>query len=198
MDKIEIKRIIEKSKDDHLKTLSYINTGDFNSKLSESIDIIYESLQSKGCIFTCGNGGSFSDAQHFTAELVIRYKRDRYPLSSITLGSNFSNLSACSNDYSFDEIFKREYIALSKINDILLAISTSGNSRNIRNIIDYADQKKRKWILLTSDKIIDNPKNGIIIKFPFTSTAAVQESHIFTLQLICKAIDDLILGTDLD
>ena len=143
---------------------------------------------------SCGNGGSFSDAQHFTAELVVRFERDRNPLSSITLGSNFSNLSACSNDYSYEEIFKREYKAISKDNDVLIAISTSGRSKNIINLINYAIEKKRKFIFLTSDKFQKNLKGGVVINFPFTTTAAVQESHIFTLQLICKSIDDLIIG----
>jgi len=104
----------------------------------------------------------------------------------------------CSNDYSYEYIFEREYKALSKNKDSLLAISTSGNSPNIRKVIDYAKLKKRNWILLTSDKIKDEPDGGIVIKFPFTTTAAVQEAHIFTLQLLCRSIDDLILGKELN
>ena len=158
--------------------------------------MIHQSIKNHGCIFTCGNGGSFADAQHFTAELVVRYKRDRNPISSITLGCNSSNLSACSNDYSYDDIFLREYEALGKDKDVLIAISTSGKSKNILKILDYADKNNRKWILLTSSKIDDCPTNGIVIAFPFFSTAAVQECHIFTLQLICRILDDLILGKD--
>ena len=167
-------------------------------KFSDSLKMIFNSIQNQGCILTCGNGGSFSDAQHFTAELIVRYKRDRDPLPSITLGCNSSIISACSNDYSYEYIFERDYKAISKDNDTLLAISTSGNSPNIRKTLEYANDKRRNWILLTSDKIKNEPKGGIVIKFPFLSTASVQEAHIFTLHLICRSIDDLILGNELN
>ena len=111
---------------------------------------------------------------------------------NITLGSNFSNLTACSNDFSFDDIFQREYQALSNSDDSLIVISTSGNSSNIKKIIEYAKNKKRNWILLTSNKTSENNNDGIIIPFPFTSTAAIQECHIFTLHILCRALDDLI------
>ena len=196
MNNLNVERIIKKSFKDHIETLAYVNSKEFHENFSNAIENIYETLKNGGCIFTCGNGGSFSDAQHFTAELVVKYKRERAPLSSLTLGSNFSNLSACANDYSFDEIFKRDYMAISNDRDILLAISTSGNSKNIRNIVDYASYLERNWILLTSDRIENKPEGGIVFDFPFTTTAAVQEAHIFTLHLICRAIDDLILGVE--
>ncbi len=198
MDDINLSEIIDKSLRDHYATMSFAESINFNAKFSDALKMIFESIKNGGCIFTCGNGGSFSDAQHFTAELIVRYKRDRNPISSLTLGCNLSNLSACSNDYSYEYIFEREYKALSKNKDSLLAISTSGNSPNIRKVIDYAKLKKRNWILLTSDKIKDEPDGGIVIKFPFTTTAAVQEAHIFTLQLLCRSIDDLILGKELN
>ncbi len=193
---LSISGIIDQSLKDHKSTISYVESNDFNVKFSDSLKMIFDSIQNQGCIFTCGNGGSFSDAQHFTAELVVRYKRDREPLSSITLGCNLSNISACSNDYSYEYIFERDYKALSKKEDTLIAISTSGNSPNIRKVLNFANEKKRNWILLTSDKIKNEPSGGIVIKFPFSSTAAVQEAHIFTLHLLCRSIDDLILGNE--
>ena len=196
MDNLNISEIIDKSLKDHQSTISYVESNDFNVKFYDSLKMIFNSIQNQGCILTCGNGGSFSDAQHFTAELVVRYKRDREPLSSITLGCNLSNISACSNDYSYEYIFERDYKAISKIEDTLIALSTSGNSPNIRKVLNYANEMKRNWILLTSDKIKNEPSGGIVIKFPFSSTAAVQEAHIFTLHLICRSIDDLILGNE--
>ncbi len=196
MNNKDIKNLIKKSSEDHNKSFSYVLTDNFAQKFTDSLNMIYESIDSGGCILTCGNGGSFSDAQHFTAELMVRYKRDRKPISSITLGCNSSNMSACSNDYNFEDIFRREYIALSKKEDTLLAITTSGNSQNIKKILDCASIKNQNWILLTSDKLKERPKGGIIIEFPFTSTAAVQECHIFFLQLICRALDFMILGSD--
>ena len=195
MDNFNLKKIIQDSINDHEKTFLYVNSQEFYEKIKNTIDMVYESIQRGGSILTCGNGGSFADAQHFTAELVVKYNRDREPISSITLGCNLSNLSACANDYSFEKVFKREYIAIGKKNDTLIAISTSGNSKNIREVLDYANDNKLKWIFLTSDSVINEPKGGIVFKFPFSTTAAIQESHIFTLQLICKAIDDLILGS---
>lgn len=196
MFELDLKNLIRKSIEDHKKSFSYVLTEQFEQKLQESIELVFESIKNEGCIFTCGNGGSFADAQHFTAELVVRYNRHRDPLSSITLGCNSSNLTACSNDFNFDDIFKREYMSQNNESDMLLAISTSGNSKNIRNVLDYAASKNRNWIFLTSDKILDKPKGGIVIEFPFTTTAAVQECHIFYLQLLCRAIDSLLIGPE--
>ena len=196
MDNKDIQNLIRKSTDDHNKSFSYVFTSQFEKNFEKVLNMVFKSINSGGCIFTCGNGGSFSDAQHFTAELIVRYKRDRKAIPSITLGCNSSNLTACSNDYKFDDIFTREYSGLSKKEDTLIAISTSGNSKNIINILNYAISKNRNWILVTSDKLKERPKGGIIIDFPFTSTAAIQECHIFFLQLICRAIDFKILGDE--
>lgn len=196
MNNKDIKNLIKKSSDDHNRSFSYVFTEQFERKFKASLEIISNSISTGGCVFTCGNGGSFSDAQHFTAELIVRYKRHRDPLPSITLGCNSSNLSACSNDFNFEEIFRREYSALSKQEDALIAISTSGNSRNILNILNYASSKNQNWILLSSDKLEQRPEGGVIIEFPFTTTAAIQECHIFFLQLICRALDCTILGND--
>ncbi len=196
MDNLDLNKIIKESINDHEKTFAYVSSLEFQEKLKKTIHMVYESIQLGGSILSCGNGGSFADAQHFTAELVVKFKRERDPISSITLGCNLSNLSACANDFSYENIFKREYIAISKKEDTLIAISTSGNSRNIRYLLDYALDKKMKWIFLTSDLVENEPKGGIVFKFPFTTTAAVQESHIFTLQLICRAIDELVLGSE--
>ena len=196
MDNFNLKNIIQKSIKDHKKTFDYVCSLEFQEKINNTIEMVYESIQANGSILSCGNGGSFADAQHFTAELVVKYKREREAISAITLGCNPSNLSACANDFSYENVFKREYMALVKKNDTLIAISTSGNSRNIREVLNHAIDNKFKWIFLTSDAVINEPKGGIIYKFPFTTTAAIQESHIFTLQLICRVIDDLILGSE--
>ena len=188
--------IIKASSADHLESFSYINTEEFRQIYDLTLNMIYSSTNNGGCIFTCGNGGSFSDSMHFTAELMVRYVRDRRPIKSITLGSNLSCLSACSNDYSYDQVFKRDYEALSNDNDTLIAISTSGQSKNILNVINYASSINRKWILLTSNRINEEPKGGLIVKFPFTTTAAIQECHIFYLHLICRGLDSLILGPE--
>ena len=195
MDNNFLEKIFHESIRDHELTFSYLKTNDFYEKFTSSLKMLSKTIKEGGCIFTCGNGGSFADAQHFTAELVVRYKRTRDPIKSITLGSNFSNISACSNDFTFENVFQREYQGLSSNKDSLVAISTSGNSENIKKIINYAENLKRNWILLTSDKISEIPNGGIVIPFPFTSTAAIQECHIFTLHILCRALDDLIYGS---
>ena len=193
MKNINLKNIINESIKDHLSSFDYVYTDEFYNKYSSALNMVYRTIKNHGCIFTCGNGGSFSDAQHFTAELIVRYNKERGPLSSITLGSNFSNITACANDYSYEEIFKREYEVLGRKKDTLIAISTSGRSKNILNVINYANSQGKDWILLTSDKATELPNNGIVISFPSSKTSAIQECHIFTLQLICKGLDDLIL-----
>ena len=194
MDYNYVKNIFEESIRDHELSFSYLKTIDFYKKFDRALKMLYETIQNDGCIFTCGNGGSFADAQHFTAELVVRYKRTRSPIKSVTLGSNFSNITACSNDFSFEDIFQREYQALSNSNDSLIVISTSGNSSNIKKVIEYAKNKKRNLIFLTSDKTNEIYEGGVIIPFPYTSTAAIQECHIFTLHILCRALDELIFG----
>ena len=194
MDNNYVKNIFEESIKDHELSFSYLKTNDFYERFDKALKMLYQTIKNNGCIFTCGNGGSFADAQHFTAELVVRYKMIRNPIKSLTLGSNFSNITACSNDFSFDDIFQREYQALSNSNDSLIVISTSGNSSNIKKVIEYAKNKKRNWILLTSDKISEIYSGGVIIPFPYTSTEALQECHIFTLHILCKALDELIFG----
>jgi len=191
MDKKDTKHFLNKSIEDHELTFAYLKTNDFHERFNRSLKMLDTTIKEDGCIFTCGNGGSFSDAQHFTAELIVRYNKVRKPLKSITLGSNFSNITACSNDFSYENIFQREYEALCCNKDSLIAISTSGNSSNIQKLIDYAKNKKRNWILLTSDKISEIPTGGEVIPFPFTSTAAIQECHIFTLHLFCRALESL-------
>ena len=110
MNNKDIKNLIKKSTEDHNKSFSYVLTDKFAGEFQDSLNMIYKSINSGGCIYTCGNGGSFSDAQHFTAELIVRYKRDRNPLSSLTLGCNASNLTACSNDYKYDEVLKENIV----------------------------------------------------------------------------------------
>ena len=120
------------------------NLLDLEDKINLSIKEIYKSLKKRGKIFFCGNGGSAADAQHLAAELLIRLrpKVNRNPIPAISLCMDSSTLTACGNDYSFEKIFSRPFEALANKKDILIVISTSGNSKNIIEVLKIA--KKRK------------------------------------------------------
>lgn len=146
-----------------------------------------------GKIFFCGNGGSAADAQHLAAEFLVRLrpKVNRRPYPAISLCQDTSTITACANDYSFEDIFLRNFIALSNKNDILIAISTSGNSKNILKILKYAKLKKFYSIGLLGNK------GGKAKKFctetlivPSVNTARIQECHIFLGHCLLEEIEN--------
>ena len=113
-------------------------------EVNESINIIYKKLKKGGKIFICGNGGSAADAQHLSAEFLVRLRPNvnRIPLPVISLALDTSTITACGNDLGFEKLFERNLQALGTNKDLLLAISTSGNSKNILNVLNYAKKKK--------------------------------------------------------
>ncbi|NOX08396.1 MAG: phosphoheptose isomerase [Gammaproteobacteria bacterium] len=155
-------------------------------------------LQENGKILCCGNGGSAADAQHFSAELLNRFERERPGLAAIALTSNPSTLTSIANDYHFDEIFSKQVHALTQPGDILLAISTSGRSSNIIQAIHAAHDKGGQVIALTGNKggTISAllRENDIEICVPSTSTARIQEVHILIIHCLCDLIDHQLLG----
>ena len=166
------------------------------SNLNKIINIIYKKLNLGGKILLCGNGGSAADAQHLAAEFLIRLrpKVNRHPIPAISLCTDTSMLTACGNDYKFEDIFLRPFKALSKKNDILLAISTSGNSKNIIKVLNQAKKDKITTIGFLGNnggkakkfcnyKIVVDSKN----------TARIQEAHIFLGHFIFTSVENLIL-----
>ena len=117
--------------------------------LGQAIELCFSAVTNNAKILACGNGGSAADAQHFIAELVGRFERDRLPLAGITLNTDTSILTAVGNDYSFDQIFSRQISALGQPGDILVAISTSGNSMNVQLAIQAAHEREMRVIALT-------------------------------------------------
>ena len=149
-----------------------------------------DSLSRGGTIFWCGNGGSAADSQHLAADLVCRFISDRIPLKSVALTTDSSILTAISNDYSFDKIFARQLKALGKEGDILIAISTSGNSRNIKEAVLTANNIGVETIgILGRDggSSVDLFSQKLII--PSNSTARIQEVHILIGHLIIDLIE---------
>ena len=166
--------------------------------LSAAVDVLFGALANNGKILACGNGGSAADAQHFIAELVGRFERDRLPLAGIALNTDTSILTAVGNDYGFDAIFERQVTALGQPGDALVAISTSGNSANILRSIEAAHEREMTVIALTgkgggkiNDLLIET---DIQLCVPHDRTMRIQEVHILLLHALCDGIDALLLG----
>ncbi len=191
MDSEFIKSQIEESI--HTKKLLLTNCIESIEKAS---NILVNALKENHKILLCGNGGSAADAQHIAAELIIRYKSEseRISLPAISLATDTSVLTACGNDYGFDYLFSRQIQGIANKGDVLIAISTSGNSKNIIQAIYEAKNKEMKIIVLTGStggkikkelsSIID-----VIIQVPSDITARIQECHILIGHIFCEYIE---------
>jgi len=157
------------------------------------------SLLRDGKILSCGNGGSAADAQHFSGELLGRFEIERPGLPAIALTTDTSTLTALANDYSFEDIFAKQVRALGQPGDILLAISTSGNSENVLRAITMAHDRSMAVIALTGGdggKIAQKLEaSDTEIRVPSGRTCRVQETHILVIHCICDLIDVGLLGT---
>tara|TARA_B100000886_G_scaffold318066_1_gene257778 strand:- start:770 stop:1351 length:582 start_codon:yes stop_codon:yes gene_type:complete len=146
-------------------------------------------LRAGGKIIFCGNGGSFADAQHLSAEFTSRFLFDRPGLASIALGTNSSAMTAIGNDYGYDKIFAREIEAIANPTDMLIAITTSGNSVNILKALELAKEKNIPAVVLTG---LGRGKLGGSVEtlnMPSTETARIQESHILIGHIICGLVE---------
>ncbi len=160
------------------------------SDVKKVVNYFSKALKKKYKIFFCGNGGSAADAQHLSAELLVKFKKKRRPLPGISLALDSSTMTACSNDFKFEDIFLRNFIALAKKGDILVAFSTSGNSKNIINVLKYARKNK----FLTIGFLGGN--GGLAKKYcntslivPSNSVSRIQECHIFLGHAIIDQIE---------
>lgn len=155
-------------------------------------------LQAGGKIMICGNGGSAADAQHFSAELLNRFVRERRPLASVALTTDSSTLTAVANDYSYEEVFSKQVEGLGRPEDLLIGISTSGNSPNVIRAIEAARERGIAVITLTGKdggRIAREARPGEIeLRVPHAETARIQEVHIVFLHCLCDAIDEILFG----
>ena len=165
-----------------------------SNPISKAARLMTDCLQQGGKILACGNGGSAADAQHFAAELLNRFEKERPPLAAIALTTDSSTLTSIANDYTFDQIFSKQVKALGKPNDVLLAISSSGRSPNVNQAILEAHEKQMRVVALTG-------KNGgqlatllhptdIEIRVPSENTARIQEVHLLSIHCLCYLIDE--------
>ena len=188
---IELKYQLEENINIHQDILK------MSSDITEVINTIGKKLKKGGKILFCGNGGSAADAQHLAAEFIIRLRPhvNRNPIPAITLAQDTSTLTACGNDYSFDDIFLRPFKALVKKDDILLCISTSGNSKNILKVLKEAKKSKIYSVCFLGKgggKAKKLSKKSLIILS--NNTARIQECHIFLGHFILEKVEDLVIS----
>ena len=166
------------------------------SPLVDASECVTRALLDGGRVLACGNGGSAADAQHFAAELVGRFETERQELSAIALTTDTSILTAVGNDYGFSRIFSRQVLALGRAGDVLLAISTSGNSENVLAALHAAHEREMRVIALTGaegGKMRELLRAGdILLAVPDKRTARVQETHLLLIHCLCDAIDNLL------
>jgi D-sedoheptulose 7-phosphate isomerase len=145
-------------------------------------------------ILTCGNGGSAADAQHFATELVIRYNKERPSIPAIALSSDASVVTAASNDYGYEFVFSRQIEGLGKAGDVLIGITTSGNSKNVHKAFETAKELGMKTICLNgkSGGTINNLNLDSNLIIPSNTTARIQEAHINIIHIWCELIDQII------
>lgn len=159
-------------------------------KIEESAKLIISALKSGAKVMICGNGGSAADSQHFAAELISRFKKERASIPAIALTTDTSIITAIGNDYGFEKVFARQVEGLGKTGDILIGISTSGNSKNVIEVINAAKSKQIKTISLLGcggGKI--GPISDVSIIVPSSNTPRIQESHITIIHILCGLIE---------
>lgn len=166
--------------------------------IAAAVQAMVACLQAGGKIMACGNGGSAADSQHFAAELLNRFERERAPLAAIALTTDTSTLTSIGNDYRYEDVFAKQVSALGRPGDVLLAISTSGNSPNVMEAIAVAHQRGVRVVALTGKgggKMTAQLKaDDIHLCVPADRTARIQEVHLLTLHCLCDGIDTLLLG----
>jgi D-sedoheptulose 7-phosphate isomerase len=169
-----------------------------SSPLVRAIELCFSCVTNSGKILACGNGGSAADAQHFIAELVGRFERERLPLAGIALNTDTSILTAVGNDYGYAQVFSRQISALGQPGDVLVAISTSGNSENVKHAIQAAHEREMRVIALSGkgggalNDLLST--DDIHLCVPHNRTMRIQEIHILLLHMLCDGIDTLLLG----
>jgi D-sedoheptulose 7-phosphate isomerase len=162
----------------------------YSNTILETAQIIIDSLKSGGKLMVCGNGGSAADSQHFAAEFVGRYLRERAPLPAIALTTDTSILTAVGNDYSYDDVFKKQVEALGAKNDVFVGLSTSGNSENVLRAIKAAKEKGIPTIGLVGKdggEIAKQVDHAIIV--PSKWSGRIQEGHITIIHIWCDLVE---------
>ena len=178
--------------------LKYQSAQTLSKPIAAAVGALLMCVTGGGKVMACGNGGSAADAQHFAAEFVGRFERERPELGAIALSTDSSILTAIANDYHFDQIFSKQVRALGQPGDVLLVISTSGNSRNVLAAIEAAHERDLIVVALTGK---GGGKIGQVLRetdvhicVPHDRTARIQEVHLLVLHCLCDGVDSQLLG----
>ena len=199
MDKNIIERLRQRASQHFLDSIAVKQEAEkvLPESVAQAVVAMVDCLRSGGKVMACGNGGSAADAQHFAAELIGRFERERQELAAIALTTDTSILTAVGNDYSYEEVFSKQVRGLGKKGDILLGISTSGNSKNVVKAIEAAKKIGINIIALTGNgggKIASLlGVNDIHLCVPSNRTARIQETHLVLLHGLCDGVDHLLL-----
>lgn len=168
--------------------------------IAQAAERIVQCLLADGKVLSCGNGGSAGDAQHFSSEMLNRFEMERPGLAAIALTTDTSTLTSIANDFGYEQIFSKQVRALGHARDCLLAISTSGNSRNVIEAVHAAHEREMSVIALSGKgggQMLDLLSgDDISICVPADNTARIQEVHLLSIHCLCDAIDCLLLGVD--
>jgi D-sedoheptulose 7-phosphate isomerase len=182
---------IERIWDEHVHVAKALHA--LAPDVEHAVRLIARAMAGGASLLVCGNGGSAADAQHIAAELTGRFFRDRRPLPALALHANTSSLTAIGNDYGYDEVFAREVRAQGREGDVLLALSTSGNSANVLRAIEAARSKRMAVVGLTG---ADGGKMrdlcDVCLHVPSTSTPRIQECHILVGHTICELLEQIL------
>ena len=194
MKKLNIKEIFESEVINHINNAELFLKNNFKD-FNKFIEIVVKAIKKNKKIILFGNGGSASDAQHIAAELVVKYKKKRKPISAISLSTDTSALTAIGNDFSFNDIFSRQIEAIGQPGDIAIGLTTSGKSKNVLNGLKIAKKKKLISIILTKEKYSNKEQikkiSNFVLSVPASETARVQELHILVGHLMCFVLDEI-------
>jgi len=183
-----MKKIIDQDIHSHIELFKKLSL--LNDDIEKCVKIILEGLNKGGKLILFGNGGSAADAQHIAAELVGRFNFDRPGIPAIAITTDSSILTSISNDYNFEKVFQRQLEAILNKSDIVIGISTSGNSANVVNALDYSKRVGAKTIGFTG---LNSGKVGnicdVTLSVPSTETPRIQEAHIFIGHTLCNLIE---------
>ena len=178
--------------------LKYQSAQSLSKPIAAAVQAMLACVTSGGKVLACGNGGSAADAQHFAAEFIGRFERERPELAALALTTDSSILTAIANDYDFDRIFSKQVRGLGQAGDVLLALSTSGNSANVLAAIEAAHEREMTVVALTGrggGKITQLLREtDVHICVPHDRTARIQEVHLLVLHCICDGVDTQLLG----
>ena len=189
-------RIIQHFQDSAQTKLDAVAT--LAGPIARAAELMADALKADAKVMACGNGGSAADAQHFAAELLGRFERERGELAALALTTDTSAITAIANDYDYNQVFAKQLRGLGRKGDVLLAISTSGNSANVVEAIAAAHERGIRVVALTGK---DGGKIGAMLKeddvnlcVPNSRTARIQEVHLLMLHCLCDGIDQLLFG----